>query len=129
MKKAEIVVLGLVWFAGLSAKAMEKPKPEIQAQSAASDDKTTPSYDMKAQALVDLQDLQKKYVQWAKSIPADKYTWRPEPGVRSVSELFLHVASANYGIPTMMTGTSPAPGFQKEGFESPPRTKRRSSSN
>ncbi len=117
MKKTAIVVLGLVWLAGLSANATEKPKPEMQAQSAASDDKTTPSYDMKAQALVDLQDLQKKYVQLAESIPADKYTWRPEPGVRSVSELFLHVASANYGIPTMMTGTSPAPGFQKEGFE------------
>jgi uncharacterized damage-inducible protein DinB len=119
MKKTAIVILGLACLAGLSANATEKPKPEMQAQSAApaSDDKTTPSYDMKAQALVDLQDLQKKYVQLAESIPADKYTWRPEPGVRSVGELFLHVASANYGIPTMMTGTSPAPGFQREGFE------------
>ena len=53
----------------------------------------------------------------AQAIPADKYTWRPESGTRSVSELFLHVASANYGIPTMMSGTEPAPGFHREGFE------------
>jgi uncharacterized damage-inducible protein DinB len=88
-----------------------------QAQNSASDDKTSPSYDMKAQALVDLQQLEKKYVDLAQAIPADKYTWRPEPGARSVSELLLHVAAANYGIPTMMTGTEPAPGLHREGFE------------
>ena len=86
-------------------------------QSAAAADKTAPSYDMKAQSIEDLKQLQKKYVDLAQAIPADKYTWRPEAGTRSVSELFLHVAGANYGFPTMMTGTAPAPGFKREGFE------------
>ena len=58
-----------------------------------------------------------KYMELAKSIPAEKYTWRPEAGVRSVSELFLHVAAANYNIPTMMTGTSPSSEFHKNGYE------------
>ena len=53
----------------------------------------------------------------AEAIPADKYTWRPEPGVRSTSELFLPIAAANYNFPTMMTGVAPATGFEWKGFE------------
>ena len=32
----------------------------------------------------------------ADAIPAEKYSWRPGPGVRSVSEVFMHVAVGNY---------------------------------
>lgn len=34
----------------------------------------------------------------AEVIPADKYAWRPAPGVRSVSEVFMHIATANLGL-------------------------------
>ncbi len=37
-----------------------------------------------------------KLVQLAEAIPADKYGWRPAEGVRSVSEVFMHVAGGNY---------------------------------
>jgi uncharacterized damage-inducible protein DinB len=117
MKKAMTFLAALVCVAALSANASEPTKPVPQPQNSASDDKTSPSYDMKAQALVDLQDLQKKYTELAQAIPADKYSWRPEPGTRSVSELLLHVTSANYSIPSMMTGTAPPADFHKEGFE------------
>jgi len=117
MKKAMLIFATLVWTAALSTSATEKTGRVPQAQSSASEDKTSPSYDMKAQALVDLQQMQQKYVKLAEAIPADKYTWRPEPGTRSVSELLLHVAGANYGIPTMMSGTAPAADYKREGFE------------
>lgn len=32
----------------------------------------------------------------AEAIPADKYGWRPRPGVRSVSEVLMHIAQSNY---------------------------------
>jgi hypothetical protein len=32
----------------------------------------------------------------AEAIPADKYSWRPGPGVRSVSEVLVHIAEANF---------------------------------
>jgi uncharacterized damage-inducible protein DinB len=32
----------------------------------------------------------------AEAIPAEKYVWRPRPGVRSVSEALMHTASGNY---------------------------------
>jgi uncharacterized damage-inducible protein DinB len=117
MKKAMMIALGLIVMSGVPAIATETNKAEKQAQNTAPADKTAPSYDMKAQALLDLQDLQKKYTELAQSIPAEKYAWRPEAGVRSVSELFLHVTAANYNIPTMMTGITPTPEFQKDGFE------------
>jgi len=86
------------------------------AKTVAAEDKTPPSYDMKPQAILDLQQLQKKFVGLAEAMPAEKFTWRPAEGVRSVSELYLHVALANYNIPTMM-GVAPAAGIEKEGFE------------
>lgn len=84
--------------------------------AAAAEDKTPPSYDMKPQAILDLQQLQKKFVGLAEATPAEKFAWRPTQGVRSISELYLHVALANYNIPTMM-GVVPAAGIDKEGFE------------
>src|SRR4051812_6113766 len=33
--------------------------------------------------LADLESLQGKFLQLAEAIPADKYAWRPAPGVRS----------------------------------------------
>ena len=32
----------------------------------------------------------------AEAIPADKYSWRPAPGVRSTSEVFMHIVNANF---------------------------------
>jgi uncharacterized damage-inducible protein DinB len=85
-------------------------------QAAQPADKTPPSYDMKGQSLLDLQDLQKKFVALAGAIPEDKYTWRPADGVRSFSELFLHVTGANYNVPHMMNVPLPA-GFDPKTFE------------
>jgi DinB family protein len=83
---------------------------------AESTDKTKPSYDMKAQSLLDLQDMQKKFTSLAEAFPADKMTWRPGPGVRSTAEIFMHTAGANYGIPSMM-GVKTPEGFDGKTFE------------
>ena len=37
-----------------------------------------------------------KVMQVAQAIPADKYDWSPRTGVRSVAQVFAHIASANY---------------------------------
>jgi uncharacterized damage-inducible protein DinB len=107
------IATSLLWGASAGAKQQSTGASPATART----DKTAPSYDMKAQALVDLDQLQKKFVGLAEAIPADKYSWRPAESVRSVSELFLHVSGASYGIPTMITGVTPAAGYQREGFE------------
>ena len=34
----------------------------------------------------------------AEAIPADKYSWRPGPGVRSTSEVLMHIALTNFWL-------------------------------
>ena len=47
----------------------------------------------------DVDGTAKKFIDLVKVMPPDKLTWRPAPGVRSVGEVFLHVASDNYLMP------------------------------
>ena len=89
----------------------------LHARAAAnSTDRTAPSYDLKAQALVDLQAVNKKCVDLAEALPGNKLTWRPSPGTRSFAEVFLHVAGERYGILSMM-GAKPPAGFKAREFE------------
>jgi len=86
------------------------------ARSSDAADHTAPSYDMKAQALLDLQQVQKKFVDLANALPADKLTWRPSSDSRSFAEVFLHVAGERYGILGLMGAEKPA-GFDGQKFE------------
>ena len=55
-------------------------------------------------------------LQLAEAIPESKFSWRPAPGVRSISEVLLHVAAANFNLPKLI-GTPPPEGFQVKGYE------------
>lgn len=79
-------------------------------------DSTPPSYDMKAQALLDLERVQKKFVDLANAVPADKFTWKPSGETRSFAELLLHVAGERYQILKMM-GAMPPADFDGKTFE------------
>lgn len=46
--------------------------------------------------LADLDTVHAKILALAEAIPAEKYSWRPAPGVRSVSEVLMHVAGEWY---------------------------------
>lgn len=48
-----------------------------------------------------------RLTQLADAIPEDKYNWSPGEGVRSVSEVFAHVAEANYYLISVMNGSKP----------------------
>jgi len=55
-----------------------------------------PKSGFRAEFLHDLEDVEKKIMQLAMAMPAAKYSWRPGRGVRSVSEVYMHVAGGNY---------------------------------
>jgi uncharacterized damage-inducible protein DinB len=57
--------------------------------------------------LFGIDQAQEKLMALANAMPAEKYGWRPGEGVRSVGEVFNHVASANYFLPTFWGGTVP----------------------
>jgi uncharacterized damage-inducible protein DinB len=44
----------------------------------------------------------------AEAIPAEKYSWRPAPGVRSVSEVYMHIALANFYLLSVTGPKMPA---------------------
>jgi uncharacterized damage-inducible protein DinB len=51
---------------------------------------------------------EQRYVRLADAIPADKYNWRPAEGVRTIGEVYMHIASANYGYARMLGTPLPA---------------------
>lgn len=57
-----------------------------------------------------------KFVRLAEAIPAEKYTWRPTPDVRSFAEVFLHVSAANYNL-YKLVGTPAPTGLDLKGLE------------
>jgi uncharacterized damage-inducible protein DinB len=51
----------------------------------------------------------------AEATPEEKFVWRPAPGVRSTSEVFMHIALANFYL---LSVTGPKmPADMKEGLE------------
>jgi len=57
-----------------------------------------PEFNLAARQLVSL----------AEAIPAEKFNWRPGPGVRSTGEVFMHGAAGNYWLLTQAGAKLPA---------------------
>lgn len=55
----------------------------------------------------EIDDSADKVISLAGEFPEDLFDWRPGEGVRSVQEVFAHIASANYFIPTMIGAEIP----------------------
>lgn len=52
----------------------------------------------------------KQLVSLAEATPAEKFSWRPNDGVRTVSEVYMHVAGVNMLLPSML-GAAPPKGL------------------
>ncbi|UCC26764.1 MAG: DinB family protein [Gemmatimonadales bacterium] len=67
---------------------------------------------------LDMRAVGEKYVSLAEAMPASAFGWRPAEGVRSVSEVFMHVAAANMGLPASFMGVAPPEGYAQDWFGS-----------
>jgi uncharacterized damage-inducible protein DinB len=86
--------------------------PQVRAQAAASGGAPA---GLVADLLRDVGQVERKMIGLAKAVPADKYDWRPGAGVRSVSDLVMHVAADNYLFPAILgTPADPATGITAE---------------
>lgn len=103
MKKT--IVLGmmmgfLAFAAGRAAQAQEKADPL---------DGLWQGYDG------ELRHVTKQLIALAEATPEDKFTWRPAPGVRSTSEVYMHIVFANFYL---LSVTGPKmPDDLKEGMD------------
>jgi uncharacterized damage-inducible protein DinB len=61
----------------------------------------------RAEFLANLDEVQEKIVSLAEAAPAESYGWRPAPGVRSISEVYMHISGGNYFLATFIGVTAP----------------------
>lgn len=98
MKRSLIAVLALTFPLAVLAKGPQQsaPKPAV------------PMNGFRAEFFANLDEVEEKILELAESTPAEKFTWRPAPGVRSVSEVYMHVAGGNYFLATFLGVRSPS---------------------
>jgi uncharacterized damage-inducible protein DinB len=60
----------------------------------------------RSEVMAEVMIQEDKFTRLAEAIPADKFSWRPNPDVRSFAEVFLHVSAANYNL-YKLVGTPP----------------------
>jgi uncharacterized damage-inducible protein DinB len=70
----------------------------------------------RSEVLAEVMIQEDKFTRLAEAIPAEKYTWRPAPDVRSFAEVFLHVSTANYSL-YKLVGTPPPDGLALKDLE------------
>jgi uncharacterized damage-inducible protein DinB len=54
-----------------------------------------------------LKEVSRKVISLAEAIPADKYSWSPSPGVRTVSEVLMHIVGGNLQLPPGLGAAPP----------------------
>jgi uncharacterized damage-inducible protein DinB len=109
MRRIYLLSLGVAMIAlGFAASS--------RAQAAPPAAPAAPASGARAEFLDYVDYFQQRYVSLAEAVPADKYTWRPGEGVRSISEVFLHVAGANFNLPRLI-GTQPPATFDAKGYD------------
>lgn len=59
-----------------------------------------PASGYRAELISDVEQLESKYLGLAQAM-SGKYSWRPAEGVRSVSEVYMHMAAGNFMLLTM----------------------------
>jgi len=62
----------------------------------------------RSEFLSDLDEVQDKIIKLAAAVPAEKYAWRPAEGVRSISEVYMHIAGGNYFLATFVNVQPPS---------------------
>jgi uncharacterized damage-inducible protein DinB len=62
----------------------------------------------RSEVMAEVMIQETEFVRLAEAIPADKYTWRPSPDVRTIAEVFLHASAANYNLYKLVGTPTPA---------------------
>ena len=87
---------GILW--AVCLVVLVRPATDLRAQVNPYKDGTPGVSGYRSEVLAEVMIQEDKFVRLAEAVPADKYTWRPAPDVRSFAEVFLHVSAANYNI-------------------------------
>jgi uncharacterized damage-inducible protein DinB len=110
--RSAVAAVSLALLLPALASARIQQTPAAHAKPAATPAPKQPA-SFRTELLADLDEVQKKVTDLAAAVPAEKYTWRPAEGVRSVSEVYMHIAGGNYFLVTFL-GIQPPADMPKE---------------
>lgn len=99
----KLLILAAV-FCVVAAMAAGQDKPADKPATAAASGVTG----IRGEFLDEIAYYEQRFTRLAEAIPADKYSWRPAEGVRSIGEVYMHVVAANYGIANVLGTPIPA---------------------
>lgn len=108
MRTSNSAVVGLCVVFGVVSRAAFGQAPAATGSSTAAG--------VQSEVLRIMDEAETKLTKLAQAIPAGKYTWRPAKDARSVSEVLLHVAAANFYLPSRI-GAQPPADFKFEGYD------------
>jgi uncharacterized damage-inducible protein DinB len=102
----------------LAAVIAAAPAALADAQAPGAHDQHAQASGLASDLLIDVGQVERKLLALARAIPEEKFGWRPGEGVRSVSEVVMHVASDNYLIPAALGfPADPATGIKGEDYK------------
>ena len=62
----------------------------------------------RSEVMAEVMIQESEFVRLAEAIPAEKYTWRPSPDVRTIAEVFLHASAANFNLYRLVGTPTPS---------------------
>lgn len=99
-RSAFAILLALCALTILPLRAAAQDNPPAAAASAVTG--------ARSEFLAEVVYYEQRYTRLAEAVPAEKYSWRPGEGVRSIGEVYAHIATANYGIARALGTPLPA---------------------
>jgi len=109
MRRMSICCLSLAAISLCHCTVIRAQTPDKPAAQAASTTAASPTSGARAEFLAEIAFYEQRFARLAQAMPAEKYTWRPGEGVRSIGEVYNHIVAANYGLARVL-GTPPPPG-------------------
>jgi uncharacterized damage-inducible protein DinB len=99
----KLLILAAV-FCVVAAMAAAQDKPADKPPAAA----TSGVPGIRGEFLDEMAYYEQRFTRLADAMPADKFSWRPAEGVRSIGEAYMHVVAGNYGIANALGTPIPA---------------------
>jgi uncharacterized damage-inducible protein DinB len=113
---ATLILGGLVWVGPAVAQSGSMHGEHMEHMSSPAAGGAPTVAGLRASVVHQIGEAQKKLTALAEAMPAEKYSWRPGAGVRSVGELLMHVAGGNYLFASTWGAKVPE-GVNPRGFE------------
>lgn len=95
--KLRIALIALLLPVAAFGKTQNAPRPTAPAAPSG----------FRAEALANIDEVQGKLNELVQITPEESFGWRPGPGVRSISEVYMHIAGWNYYLATYVGVDAP----------------------